>query len=313
MSWDPPLSLRGFVICLLVLGLSGCSNSSSHGTARSEPGVASRPRLSIDWLGNGDLDAYHCSMLNGARQAAQQAGVDLTVQDRSGLTWEQQNVSVERAVNARANAIVLEPVDYPPTEMTVRGAHDQEEHVVLVDVPPVPNPGLAWAFVNPDESAVGRLAAQELTELAGGGGQTLLVASSGTAASWSNTGQITLELAGATDTEVATLSSMLVSHPEITGIFAADDAVVAPVIQVLSRLSRPLPVVAAGAEPDEVGLLLARRIAALVVIPGATIGRIAVGDAIAAATSRPVADQTVPPVLVTRTNLDAAGPGCDAG
>lgn len=278
--------------------------------SQARPTSSPRQRLLIELIANGRPDAYDCSILAGARSAAETEGIDLVVHGSGSSTWIKQATLLSRATIERANAVVLEPVDYASLWGVVRGAHDQEERVILVDVPPDANPGLAWAFVSSDDRALGRLAATELAKLAGSS-ETLLVTSPTTPAGriGAFASSLHLVLAGKSrQADVSMVEAFLRSHAGVSGIFAADDRVAPSVVEGTSGAGRHMLIVAGGAEPDEVRLLRAGEISALIANPGSQVGRAAVDAAIAGAFSRAVGNQVIQPVLLTPDSFAGLGP-----
>jgi ribose transport system substrate-binding protein len=279
--------------------------------SQTRPTSSPRERLLIELIANGRPDSYDCSILAGARSAAKTEGVDLVVHDSGPPTWIQQATLLSSAIIERANAVVLEPVDYEPLTGMVRAAHDQETPVVLVDVSPDANPGLAWAFAYSDDGALGRLAATELAKVAGSGGETLLIESPTARAAPTGpfANSLHLVLAGKNrQLDVSTIETFLRSHPRISGIFAADDSVALSVVEGASGAGRHVPIVAGDAEPDELRLLRAGEISALIAEPGWQLGRAALDAAIAGAFSRRVGNQVIQPVLLTPASFTGLRP-----
>jgi ABC-type sugar transport system substrate-binding protein len=306
------------VSLILAATVTGCSGDAARpvGPARhSDP--PSLHRLSIEFIATGRGDAYYCSLLVGAQQAARADGVDLIVHNTAGVTSDEQVRLLGAAIEHRASAVVLDPQDYPSVAPTLRAAHDQEEHVVLLDVAPDSNPGFAWTFVSSDPRATGRLAAKELVhQLGTRRGKTLAVTSSTEAAprvtafrgalhafpGFPEPNLLTLD-GGSAHADETQLGVFLRAHSDIVGAFAADGTAAVALVRANAALARPLPLVSGDAESGEVALVSTGKLRALVAGPGSQTGQAALSAAIAAAFSRPVPNQLIPPVALTEEDL----------
>lgn len=310
------------------------SESGTRSPARDR-GVRGRV---VEWISSGRRDAYSCSLLGGARKAAEALGVKLLVRDTPGMTWaEQQRLLAERIDGEQGewpHAVVLDPADYrPPLIMTARSAHDRGLPVVLVDEPQYAeftpggatfNPGFVWSFVSSDENAVGGRAVTELARLLGEKpGEMLVVTSAASHPDRSSGFQSgiranpgfrephQLTIAGKSlDDDEAAVRSFLRAHPRVAGAFAADAAAAVALARAKATHARPLPVVAGDAEPEELQLLRSGVLQALIVRPGFQIGEVALRVAAEAVIyQKPPQHEIPPPMVLTEEGFEGLAPG----
>ncbi|MFK4805091.1 sugar ABC transporter substrate-binding protein [Microbacterium sp. ZW CA_36] len=126
---------------------------------------------------------YYQAMAYGATQAAEQSGVEVTIQAGSGYTTpEAQLTQAQTAIQQGADAIVIQPVD-PRGSLPVLKAAQEADIPVIVTSTELASSEQAGTVVQ-DDYAIGVAGADQLAKLHPDGGKGVLIAGPATA-TWS--------------------------------------------------------------------------------------------------------------------------------
>lgn len=297
---------------LLVLGMTGCGiviegEGSSSGKNNKKSGAIG---LSISTQNN----PFFVTLAEGAKKAADEAGVSLTIVD-AGDDATKQVSDIEDLVSKNISVLIVNPVDSDAVTGAVQAAKNQGVAVISVDR--VVNNVDIDCQIASDNVAGAQLATLYIVEKLGEGVKTAeLVGTSGASAAidrsagFHNVADSKLKVvasqtANFNRTEGMTvMENMLQADGDIKAVFAANDEMALGAVEAISGAGKNVMVVGFDATDDAIAAIKAGRMAATVAQQPELIGKTAVENAI-----KLINGETIPesiPVEVTLITKDNA-------
>jgi ribose transport system substrate-binding protein len=272
--------------------------------------------MSVSTLNN----PFFVDLRAGAQAEADRLGVELRVTDASEDSSQQAN-AVQNAIAQNADAIVVNPVDSDAIVPSVKAANEAE--IPLVGVDRAPSAGEVVTTVASDNVAGGRMAAQRLVEQVGSGPVAVLEGEPGTSAARERGEGFTEEIAEHPQIEVVasqpadfdrtkaldTMQNILQAHPDVRGVFAANDEMALGAVKALgARAGTDVKVVGFDGTPEGLTAVEAGQINADIAQQPKLLGKAAVQKAVEAARTGdlgPGEPTSIPVQAVTRGTLEA--------
>lgn len=297
---------------LLVFTMTGCGiviegEGSSSGKNTKKNGTIG---LSVSTQNN----PFFVTLAEGARKAADAAGVSLTIVD-AGDDATKQVSDIEDLVSKNISVLIVNPVDSDAVSGAVQSAKDQGVAVISVDR--VVNNVDIDCQIASDNVAGAQLATLYIVEKLGEGVKTAeLVGTSGASAAidrsagFHNVADSKLKVvasqtANFNRTEGMTvMENMLQADGDIKAVFAANDEMALGAVEAISGAGKNIMVVGFDATDDAIAAIKAGRMAATVAQQPELIGQTAVENAI-----KLINGETIPesiPVEVTLITKDNA-------
>ena len=267
-------------------------------------------------------DEFYVSMECGAREAAEELGVELDVQGADTFDPTAQTPVLEAVLADPPDAILIAPTDTQALQAPIQGAVDAGVVVVLVDTT-LDDPSIAASAIASDNVEGGRMAAEALAELIGEEGPVLVInvnpgisttdqrqqGFEGGIEAYENITYLGTEFSNNEPAQAASIvDATLAAEPELAGIFAtnlfsAEGA--ATGIRNAGEAGADISVVGFDAGPAQVDQLEEGLVQALIVQKPLEIGRQGVEQAVAALNGEPVeAEISTDFVTATQENLD---------
>ncbi len=297
---------------LLVLGMTGCGiviegEGSSSGKNTKKSGAIG---LSISTQNN----PFFVTLAEGAKKAADAAGVSLTIVD-AGDDATKQVSDIEDLVSKNISVLIVNPVDSDAVTGAVQAAKNQGVAVISVDR--VVNNVDIDCQIASDNVAGAQLATLYIVEKLGEGVKTAeLVGTSGASAAIDRSAGfhnvaddklkvVASQTANFNRTEGMTvMENMLQADGDIKAVFAANDEMALGAVEAISGAGKNVMVVGFDATDDAIAAIKAGRMAATVAQQPELIGKTAVENAI-----KLINGETIPesiPVEVTLITKDNA-------
>ena len=310
----PALRRATAAVLVLVLLAAGWGAYHRHRVAQ----LAERPTiaLSLSTLNN----SFFVDVRDGARREADRIGFELTATD-AGDDPSRQADAVQNALSKNADAIVVNPVDSDAVVPSVQAANAAQVPVIGVDR--APSGGRVVTTASSDNATGGRLAAQQLVRAVGSGPVAVLEGEPGTSAARERGGGFLDELRGHPEIRVVAsqpadfdrtkaldvMQNIEQAHPEIRGVFAANDEMALGAVKALGpRAGGDVQVVGFDGTPEGLDAVQSGAITADVAQQPELLGRAAVDRAADAARSHSTAAgpaTNTPVEVVTRDSLAA--------
>ena len=223
-------------LALLTLTVTGCpKNSTSGGDADSGGGTSTKVKVAV--IPKGTTHSFWQTVKAGAEMACKEENCEVTWvgPDKETDFTEQINI-VQNQVSGGANGIVLAATDSEALVRPVKEAMDKGVPVVTIDSGLKDNPSLC--YIATDNVEGGRRAADELAKLIGEKGKVGLMPFLKGAGSSDEREKgflerikkypgitVAITLYNESDAQKATEQTlnMLTAHPDINGIFAANE------------------------------------------------------------------------------------------
>ncbi|NYH77625.1 ribose transport system substrate-binding protein [Actinopolyspora biskrensis] len=261
---------------------------------------------------------YFISLRDGARAAAQRAGVTIEVVDAQNDATTQQN-QLANAVTQGADAVLINPVDSKAAAAAVRPALDADIPVVAVDRS-VQDEQIT-STVRSDNVAGGKKAATALADSIDEKGEVIaLQGVPGTSASRQRGEGFDQGIESYSDIDVAAkqpanfsrtkalnvTTNLLQSNPDVAGIFAENDEMALGAVQALSdRAAQEVEVVGFDGTEEGMKAVADGEMAATIAQQPAKLGRTAVNLAEKAVSGKKVPEQrSVEVKTVTKQNVE---------
>jgi ribose transport system substrate-binding protein len=266
-------------------------------------------------------DEFYITMDCGARAAAEELGVNYSVQGPNEFDPTEQIPIVEAVTAQQPDAILIAPTERTALAGPLQAAQDAGITVVLVDTI-VDDPNIGISRIATDNVEGGRVAGEALVELIGGEG-TVFVNTTQPGVSTVEErvqgfeevieGESGIEYLGAEfnnddATRAAEITSaVLADNPDLAGIFATNlfSAEGAATALREAGAEEQVQLVGFDASPGQVGQLEEGLVQALVAQNPREIGFQGVQTAVASLRGEPFEEQiTTPLTVVTQENLD---------
>ncbi|MCS6777629.1 MAG: ABC transporter substrate-binding protein [Chloroherpetonaceae bacterium] len=297
----------GLIAGLLLVAGTGCSRQDEQEAGGAEKQASGR-RLQIAVIPKGTAQSFWQTVKAGAEQAGREENADITFigPTEETATVEQKNI-VDAQITRRVDAIVLAACDARALVPTVRKA--QQAGIPVVTIDSGIDPDISYRFVATDNRKGGAAAAEALNKLLPDGGKVGLVPFVKGASSSDDREagfkealrqypklQLVSTLYSNSDVNKAqeVVNAMLAAHPDLAGIFAANQAggVGAAQALKLKGLQGKVKLVAYDAGEEEIAALKAGIIQALIVQRPFEMGYQGVKSAIEAIRSGKVGSDT---------------------
>ncbi|HSK98558.1 MAG TPA: substrate-binding domain-containing protein, partial [Euzebyales bacterium] len=176
------LEVKIALVAVLVLLLAACggdaatdasSEDTADGAAQSEGGGGGEA-YDIVLVPGVIGDEFYVSMECGAREAADELGVNLDVQGAEEFDPTLQTPVLEAVIASQPDAILIAPTDVTAMQAPIQQAVDAGITVVLVDTT-LDDPSIAVSAIASDNTEGGRMAADALAEQIGEQGVVMVI------------------------------------------------------------------------------------------------------------------------------------------
>ncbi len=272
--------------------------------ARQGSGGAGQVRIamSLSTLNN----PFFVGVRDGAEREAAAQGVALSVTDAGSDATRQAN-DVQNAIARSSDVIVVNPVDSDAIVPSVNAANAAGIPVIALDR--APSGGIVVTTVASDNVEGGRLAARQLARLVGAGPVVVLEGTPGTSAARERGEGFNSEIAKFPQIQVVArqpadfdrtkalnvMSNLLQAHPDVRGVFAANDEMALGAVKALgARAGTDVKVVGFDGTPQGLAAVDAGTINADIAQQPEELGAEAIRQAVAAAGEEPPEESGAP-------------------
>ncbi len=244
------------VTAVAVLFFAGCEKGGPSAT--TQPGASGRVRVAL--MMKSRQNPFFARMAEGAEKAAKRLDVDLQIlaTDRETDT-EKQTSQVETVVAGGVDVILMTPVDSKAIIAPLLQARQRGIQVInldnRIDLETAQQAGLQLAaFIGPDNVEGARKSAAAMIEKIGGSGEVAMlegVRGADNAEQRKRGFQKAVDAAGGkvkvvamdtgewmTEPAQKKMEAMLTSHPELKGVFAANDMMALGAIQAIKSAGK---------------------------------------------------------------------------
>lgn len=163
------------LIAAVALGLAGCSQGGGTGEEATEsesPESAASEQLHFAFSFGQSQHPFFIAMEQGARDAADEAGVNLTTTSADFKAETQVN-NIENELQTGIDALLVNPIDSEALAPTVQQALDQDVPVFAVDIDVVG--AEVTSFISSNNEEIGRTAARTIAEALDGKGKIAIL------------------------------------------------------------------------------------------------------------------------------------------
>ncbi|MFI6011268.1 substrate-binding domain-containing protein [Streptomyces sp. NPDC051243] len=299
--------LLAAVVAAAVVGATSLLHSGSSEAKSQKIG------LSLSTLNN----PFFVSIRTGAQEEAKKLGVDLTVTDAQNDASQQAN-QLQNFTSEGLGTIIVNPVDSDAVTPAAKAVN--KSGIPLVAVDRAVNNATTAALVASDNVTGGKLAAEALAEKLGGKGRiVILQGQAGTSASRERGAGFAEGLKAYPGIEVVAkqpadwdrtkgldvMTNLLQANPDIDGVFAENDEMALGAIKALgSKAGKSVQVIGFDGTADGLKAVEAGTLFASVAQQPTELGRIAVQNAVKAASGDKVEKSVMVPVkVVTKENV----------
>lgn len=266
-------------------------------------------------------DEFYISMECGAREAAEELGVNFDVQGAPQFSPTEQIPVLEAVIASGPDAILIAPTDVDALQAPIEEAVAAGIEVVLVDTT-LSDPSVAVSQIGSDNHEGGRMAAEALGELMGGEGAAMVVNVTpgisttdargegfieGLEEFWPDITFVGQEYSNNEPAQAAEIvSATLAAEPELRGIFGANLFSAEGAATGVRQEGRDdVFIVGFDAGPAQIDQLREGLVQALIVQQPLDIGRQGIEQAVAALNGEPTEEQIGTGfVTATADNLD---------
>jgi ribose transport system substrate-binding protein len=265
---------------------------------------------------------YFTTLTCGAQAEAQRLGnVDFSFQGGQDYSAEAQTPVLNAVIAKKPDAIIISPIEGQAMVPPLTRAKQAGIKLVFADTT-APDASLAVSFIASDNTAGGRLAADNLAKLLGGKGKVMV---EGTVPGISSTDQRLkgfeeqiknypdIQYVGAQGSDAdpgnaaSQISTVLSANPDLAGIFAVSPIEVEGAVTALSKagLQGKVKVVGFDTSPSILDSLQAGIVQGLVVQEPLEMGRLAIDQAVDALTGQATTPAIATPfVFLTKDNMN---------
>ncbi|MFD5749795.1 substrate-binding domain-containing protein [Streptomyces sp. NPDC127033] len=298
-------TVAAVLVAAVIGGVSFWNNGSSGG--------ATKLGMSVSTLNN----PFFVQLKAGAQAEASAKGVQLTVTDAQNDASQQAN-QIQNFTSEGMSSVIVNPVDSDAAGPSVRAANKAEIPVIAADRGV--NQAEVATLVASDNVAGGEQAARTLAEKLGGTGRiVILQGTAGTSASRERGAGFAQGLKAFPGIKVVAkqpadfdrtkgldvMTNMLQANGDVNGVFAENDEMALGAIKALgARAGASIPVVGFDGTPDGLKAVEAGTLYASVAQQPRELGKLAVRNAIEAASGEKIdATVKVPVKVVTAENV----------
>ena len=323
MSPRFPAQLTGVaVVAVAALGLAACS--SSGGGSNSGSGGSSSGKKTMQLTVGNASDPFYVTMECGAEQEAAKLGVKLTVNGPPSFDVPQQKPLIDNAQVTHPDALLVAPTDTSKLDSDLQKAQSNGTKVIFVDTSSSDS-SLGESRISSDNTAGGKLAADNLGKLLGGKGTVAVISmAKGTSTTDARVQGFQQEMASkypgikllpeqndvaATTTAATTfIESDITAHSTLSGVFTANTVTAQGVAAGLQHTGKAgkIKMVTFDAEPAEVTMLKSNIAQLIIAQEPAVEGADGVQQAMNAIEGKPVmASIPTPLIAISSQNLDS--------
>lgn len=292
---------------------AGCGSGGDSGGGDGGSGDQLSIGMSISTLNN----PFFVAMRQGAEQAAESAGAEITVQDAQNDAATQAN-HLQTFLTQGASAVVINPVDSQAAAAPVQDAGQADVPVVAADRS-VDGAETATTVAS-DNVEGGKMAARTLAEAVGDSGTIIVLQGTpGTSAARDRGSGFQQAIQNSDGINVAArqpanfdraealdvMTNLLQAHPDIAGVFAQNDEMALGAIEALGeRAGSDVAVIGFDGTPEALQAVQQGTMHATIAQQPAQLGKRSVELAVRAAKGEQVPPQVQVPVeAVTQDNV----------
>ena len=292
-------------------------DTAPSGSSADSSGEGLDITLVLGTLGDDFYKAIEC----GAKQRAEEMGVNLEVQAPTAFDATLQIPIVNAVAATEPDAIIIAPNDNTALFEPLNSAVEAGSELVLVDTS-LADTSIAAGHIGSDYVLYGEQGAQEIARLTGEEGKVLAIfAPPGVSTNDLGREGFTAEMENYPDIEVLEfefssgeagksaeiVSAVLAANPDLAGVFTFNGGDAPGVVTALTQAgaTEQVSFVSGDAQPFQVEQLEAGEVQALVIQQARTMGILAVEYAVDAVNGLDVPDETALPTIVgTVENLE---------
>lgn len=296
-------------------------DTATDGTETYTPSGASGEGLDITLVLGTLGDDFYAAIECGAKQQAEEMGVNLQIQAPTAFDATLQIPIVNAVAATEPDAIIIAPNDDTALFEPLSAAVDAGSELVLVDTN-LADTTLAAGHIGSDYVLYGEQGAQEIARLIEGEGEVLAIFAppgvstndlgrEGFTAEMENHPDIdVLEFefsSGEAGTSAEIVSAVLAANPDLAGVFTFNGGDAPGVVTALTQAdaTEQVSFVSGDAQPFQVEQLENGDVQALVVQQARTMGILAVEYAVEAVAGNEVPTETaLPTIVATLENLE---------
>lgn len=302
----------------LTLAVTACNGDGGNGTETTDDAAEQTGDVSIGLAVSTLQNPFFVSLRDGAQEAADAAGVSLSISDAQDDA-QQQADDIQDFITQGVDVIVVNPVDSAAIVPSIEAANDAGIPVITVDRGA--DGGEVLSHIASDNVLGGQLAGEYLFEQIGGEGQVAQLEGVPGASATNDRGEGFQAALGEADgvelvsSQTANFNreegysvaqNLFQANPDLAGLFAQNDEMALGALEAAEEAGlTDLVVVGFDATDDAVAAVRDGRLAATVAQQPTEMGRLGIEAAVAAASGEDVeAEQPVEVTVVTADNVD---------
>jgi ribose transport system substrate-binding protein len=166
--------LAAAVLALSAFAVAACGGDDNGGGGGSASSGGGGTKYDMTLIAGVKGDEFYITMNCGAQAEAKKLGVKLNFQGPNEFAADQQTPIVNAVAAKRPDAVLVAPTDTKAMFAPIKQLADNGSKVVLVDTT-LDQPQMAVSQIASDNIGGGRVAAQTLAKLIGGGGKVFVV------------------------------------------------------------------------------------------------------------------------------------------
>ncbi len=314
------------------IGVAACSSSpsssssvASGSSATSSPSSSSSSApLTAQLIVGNASDPFYVSMECGAQQEAAKLGVSLKVGGPPSFTVPQQKPLIDDVEVTKPSALLVAPTDASKLDSDLEAVQSGGTKIIFVDTASS-NPSLGVSRISSDNTAGGKLAADNLGNLLGGKGTVAVISmAKGTSTTDARVQGFEQEMqakypgikllpeqndVAATTTQATTfIESDITANSGLGGVFTANTVTAQGVATGLQHTGKAgtIKMVTFDAEPAEIQMLQSNVAQLVIAQEPAVEGADGVEQAVNAIEGKPVtANIPTPLIAITKSNLSS--------
>ncbi len=312
----------------IVLALAGCGSGAGNGnlsTSNTSTQSAAKGTSSytIGFIPGVTTDAFYISMMKGAKDEAKKLGINLDIQGGTQWNYTLQTPIVSGMVSRQVNCLIIAPNDANAMVGPLRQAVDAKIPVITVDTT-ISDNSILTSQITSDNSQGGTVAADEMAKLIGNSGDVVEInvtpgisttderqqAFISEMKKYPKINVLTPQYSNdQQNTAASETENILLSHPNLKGVFATNVVNAGGVAQALKAkgVQGKVKLIAYDGEPLEVSDLKDGSIQAIVVQKPYLEGQMAVQYAYDLLTGKKSDIQqkvVLPNVIATPNNMN---------
>jgi ribose transport system substrate-binding protein len=300
----------------LTLAVTACGGDDDDTATTDGDGTEQGGDVTIGLAISTLQNPFFVSLRDGAQDAADEAGVGLSISDAQDDA-QQQADDIQDFITQGVDVIVVNPVDSAAIVPSIEAANDAGIPVITVDRGA--DGGDVLSHIASDNVLGGQLAGEYLFEQIGGEGDVAQLEGVPGASATNDRGEGFDQALGEADgvelvsSQTANFNreegysvaqNLFQANPELAGLFAQNDEMALGALEAAEEAGLDLVVVGFDATDDAVAAVRDGRLAATVAQQPSEMGRLGIEAAVAAANGEDVdAEQPVEVTVVTADNV----------